>query len=77
MCQHQNGVSAKELERELGVTYPTAWRMRKNINAVINVLTSPERPYSSEALFLSCLGYVTEPQEKRSKKIGVLVRTAR
>ena len=27
----KNGVAAKELERQLGVTYKTAWRMAKQI----------------------------------------------
>lgn len=30
-CASKNGVSAKEIERQLGVTYKTAWRMAKQI----------------------------------------------
>lgn len=33
MSRTKEGVSAKELERQLKVTYPTAWRMAKRIRA--------------------------------------------
>ncbi len=32
----RNGVSAKELERDLGVTYKTAWRMAKQIRSLFD-----------------------------------------
>ena len=33
----KNGVSGKELERQLGVTYKTAWRMAKQIRTLFDV----------------------------------------
>ena len=36
MSQTRTGVSAKQLERELGVTYKTAWRMFKMIRSVLD-----------------------------------------
>jgi len=33
----KNGVSAKELERQLGVTYKTAWRMAKQIRTLFDI----------------------------------------
>lgn len=35
MSQSRNGVSAKELERAVGVTYKTAWRMQKQIRLLM------------------------------------------
>lgn len=37
----KNGVSAKELERQLGVTYKCAWRMAKQIRLLFDVETEP------------------------------------
>ncbi|MFH0833821.1 MAG: IS1595 family transposase [Patescibacteria group bacterium] len=36
VSQSKNGVSAKELERQLGVTYKTAWRMAKQIRKLMS-----------------------------------------
>lgn len=36
MSQSKNGVSAKEIERHLGCTYKTAWRMQKQIRSLMN-----------------------------------------
>lgn len=35
MCSAKNGVAAKELERQLGVTYKTAWRMAHEIRRLM------------------------------------------
>jgi hypothetical protein len=35
MTQTRDSLSTKQLQRELGVTYKTAWRMRKNIRLLM------------------------------------------
>lgn len=41
MSQSRNGVSAKELERQLGVTYKTAWRMAHEIRKLMKESHTP------------------------------------
>ena len=39
-CSTRNGVAAKEVERQIGVTYKTAWRMCHEIRKYMNALDS-------------------------------------
>jgi len=44
MTASRNGVSAKELERQLGVTYKTAWRMGHHIRELMDQLGMGGKP---------------------------------
>lgn len=43
MCASRNGVAAKELERQLGVTYKTAWRMAHAIRRLMDDGPDPDK----------------------------------
>jgi hypothetical protein len=51
MTYTRGKISARKLEKELGVTYKTAWRMRKRVLALMkqnkaDLLTEPEKVVS-------------------------------
>ena len=43
MCGNKNGVAALELQRQLGVTYKTAWRMAHEIRKLMEDDTDPDK----------------------------------
>jgi transposase len=49
MASTRCGISAKQLERELGVTYKTAWRMFKQIRSMLNEDDGPKLSGKIEA----------------------------
>jgi transposase-like protein len=53
MSSSRCGISAKHLERELGVTYKTAWRMFKQIRTMLNDETpfDGDRPVEIDEMF--------------------------
>lgn len=53
MSQSKNGVAAKELERQLGVTYKCAWRMAKQIRLLMGHTPGPWK-LSSTGQAVSC-----------------------
>lgn len=62
----KNGVSAKELERTLGVTYKTAWRMAKQIRLLMEqesfTLGGPDAPVEIDETYA--------PSRKHPRKYG-------
>ncbi len=61
MAQTPEGVSAKSLERELQVTYPTAWRMAKRIRAVRPDNTHWAKPIFIDMFLQNCMLHSVQP----------------
>lgn len=72
----KNGVSAKELERHLGVTYKTAWRMAKQIRLLMeqdgDMLGGDGTPVEADETYIGGREYYTKDQYRLSKKVPVL-----
>jgi transposase len=68
MSATRSGISAKQLQRELGVTYKTAWRMFKQVRRLMRTSVFPE-PLSGEVEIDEC--YIG------GKKVGIRGRGAR
>lgn len=50
MSSTPNGVSAKELERRLEITYPSAWRMAKKLRSALAASSQPATVQDAIAL---------------------------
>lgn len=77
MASTRCGVSAKQLERELGVTYKTAWRMFKLIR--IELMAQDDEPPLEGAVEMDETfvdGKPKETERRRLKKLGVPPQTA-
>lgn len=77
MSQSEEGVSAKELERRLGVTYTTAWKMAKRIRSVRPDASQWGKPIFFELFLQSCI--LETPAESAAAPASVkkAVKTAR
>jgi len=77
----KNGVSAKELERHLGVTYKTCYRMKKLIQSVYEMLAVQNQSNEREQepiLFKEVLLATSKSQPERQPKLSPRgVRNAR
>jgi hypothetical protein len=72
----KNGVSAKELERTLGVTYKTAWRMAKQIRLLMaqdgDMLGGSGTPVEADETYIGGRESYKPGEYHLSKKIPVL-----
>jgi transposase-like protein len=77
MASTRCGISAKQLERELGVTYKTAWRMFKLIRTEL-MSQDDEAPLEGsvemDETFVG--GKPKESERRRLRKLGVVPQTA-
>jgi transposase-like protein len=72
MSQSKNGVSAKELQRHIGVTYSTAWKMQ---NKIRSLMRQPETMLTgtveADEAYVAGRGF---KQSKWGKKYGTRTR---
>lgn len=77
----KNGVSAKELERHLGVSYKTAHRMEKQIRKLMeddtNKLRKNKRPKQADETFVGGRRKQSEVKDNKTAVLGVLEQGGR
>lgn len=87
MASTRCGISAKQIERETGVTYKTAWRMFKQIRSMLEEETNPFGGPESHGVEMDETyyggrrkGYIGRPgsgDKKKTPIIGVVERSGR
>lgn len=73
----RNGVSAKELERQLGVTYKCAWRMAKQIRSLMTQGKSPlDGTVEMDETYIGGRGHGTRGRgaKKKTAVVGIVQR---
>lgn len=74
----KNGVSAKELERHLGVTYKTAWRMCKQIRLLMEQDNDPlEEVVETDETYIGGRRKLAQKYDNKSVVHGVVERNGR
>ena len=68
MTSTRCGISAKQLERELGVTYKTAYRMAQLIRQ--RLMTQDTEPFKNGQPIEMDETYVGQRQDRKSKRVG-------
>lgn len=78
-CASRNGVSAKELERQLGVTYKTAWRMARLIREYMGYVDGEgplggpgQKPVEADKAFIG--GVDKQGHDDKSVVLGMVER---
>jgi len=77
----KNGVSAKELERHLGVSYPTAHRMEKQIRKLMQddtpKLRKNNQPKQADETYIGGRRKLTQRSDNKTAVLGVLEQGGR
>src|SRR5258706_6689298 len=69
-CETRNGVAAKEVQRQLGVTYKTAWRMCHLIRLYMGYVDGDApigghgKTVEADETFIGGVAYETNPDNK-------------
>lgn len=75
----KNGVSAKELERQLGVTYKTAWRMAKQIRKLMDQSNTPiggsGKTVEADETFIGGTRRMSSKNENKTAVFGAVERS--
>ena len=77
MSNTRCGISAKQIERELGVTYKTAWRMFKQIRTMLQEEPELSGTVEVDEAYIGGKGKGRQSMGKATKKKGVIAAVER